>query len=75
MATYAWAELIKRWESERLTTEQVIGQLLQQGQQSQTTVQPLVQTTQRRQEALEQALAALSTRVAVMEKQLSSRMG
>jgi hypothetical protein len=64
MAMYAWDELLNLWENERLTTEQVIGQLLQQAQHSQTTLQ----AGQRRQEALEQALAALSTRVGVLER-------
>ncbi len=31
---YEWAELIKLWEHERLTMEQVIGQLLRYSQQS-----------------------------------------
>ena len=31
---YEWSELIKLWELEQLTTEQVIGQLLRHGQQS-----------------------------------------
>ena len=29
---YEWSELIKLWELEQLTTEQVIGQLLRHGQ-------------------------------------------
>ncbi len=31
---YEWAELIKLWEHERLTMEQVIGQLLRYSEQS-----------------------------------------
>ena len=54
MAMYAWAELIKLWELERLSTEQVIGQLLQQGQQQSSALAAV----QRRQDGLEQLLAA-----------------
>ena len=55
MAMYTWAELLKLWETERLSVEQVIGQLLQQGQQSQTAAL----NTQRQLAALEQRVAAL----------------
>lgn len=63
MAMYAWAELLKLWELERLSTEQVIGQLLQQGQQHSSALAAV----QRRQEGLEQLLAALAARVTALE--------
>ena len=63
MAMYAWAELLKLWELERLSTEQVIGQLLQQGQQHSRALAAV----QRRQEGLEQLLAALAARVTALE--------
>ncbi|MFN8489804.1 MAG: hypothetical protein U0350_19620 [Caldilineaceae bacterium] len=52
---YEWTELMKLWEQERLTPEQMIGQLLRHGQQLQNTQLVL----QRRLEMLEQALEAL----------------
>jgi hypothetical protein len=69
MGAYAWAELKTLWEHERLSMEQVIGQLLAHGEQSHNHWQ----TSQRQQEALERALAALTARVAVLETQLSKR--
>ena len=63
MAMVAWAELIKLWENERVSTEQVIGQLLQQGQQNSS----VLVAVQRRQDGLEQLLAALNARVAALE--------
>ncbi len=46
-----------------MDTEQAIGQLLQWGEQT----QPVLATLQRRLDAQEQALAALTARVAVLE--------
>ena len=63
MAMYAWAELLKLWELERLSTEQVIGQLLQQGQHQNSALAAV----QRRQDGLEQLLAALAARVTTLE--------
>jgi len=63
MAMYAWAELLKLWELERLSTEQVVGQLLQQGQQQNSTLAAV----QRQQDGLEQLLAALAARVSALE--------
>ena len=63
MAMYDWAELLKLWELETLSTEQVIGQLLQQVEQN-TSVLVAVQ---RRQDTLEQLVAALVARVVMLE--------
>lgn len=60
---YAWAELLKLWELESLSTEQVIGQLLQQGQHQNSALAAV----QRRQDGLEQLLAALAARVTTLE--------
>ncbi len=60
---YEWSELIRLWEREQLTTEQVIGQLLRHGQ----TGAGAFVATQRQVEALAQTLAALVARVAVLE--------
>jgi len=37
MAMYDWQELLARWEQEKLTAEQAIGQLLQWGQEATRT--------------------------------------
>lgn len=66
---YEWAELIKLWEHEQLTTEQVIGQLLRHGQ---TSASAYV-TTQRQVEMLAQTLAALTARVAALEASQAKR--
>ena len=63
MAMYAWAELLKLWELERLSTEQVIGQLVQYGQQNSSALAAV----QRRQDGLEQLLTALVARVTALE--------
>jgi len=55
---YDWAELIKLWELERLTTEQVIGQLLKYGE----AVHRGEAALQRRVETLEQTVATLIAR-------------
>jgi len=55
--------LLKLWELEHLSTEQVIGQLLQQGQQQSSALVAV----QRRQDGLEQLLAALAARVTALE--------
>lgn len=62
MAMYAWGELLKLWEQERLTMEQVIGQLLQQGQASNNT-----------QRTLQRQIDALERRLALLEAQLPKR--
>ena len=62
MAMYAWDELLKLWAQERLTIEQVVGQLLQQGQASNS-----VQT------ALQRQLDALERRLTLLEAQLPKR--
>jgi hypothetical protein len=56
MSMYTWVELLKLWEQERLTIEQVVGQLLQQGQAS-----------QRAQTALQRQLETLERRLALLE--------
>ncbi|MFN8490586.1 MAG: hypothetical protein U0350_23555 [Caldilineaceae bacterium] len=56
---YAWSELIRLWEQERLTAEQVIGQLLKYGEQRERAEAALL----RRVEILEQTVATLSARV------------
>jgi len=59
MAMYAWGELLTLWAQERLTIEQVVGQLLQQGQASnhaQTTIQRQVDALERRLALLEAQL-------------------
>jgi len=55
MAMYAWGELLKLWAQERLTIEQVVGQLLQQGQASNDAQSVM----QRQLDALERRLARL----------------
>ena len=62
MAMYAWGELLKLWAQERLTIEQVVGQLLQQGQASQST-----------QTALQRQLDTLERRLALLEAQPPKR--
>ena len=62
MAMYAWDELLKLWTQERLTIEQVVGQLLQQGQASNS-----VQTAMQRQ------LDTLERRLTLLEAQLPKR--
>jgi len=60
---YEWSELIKLWELERLTTEQVIGQLLRHGEQSHRTIAD----TRRQLEILTQTLTTLTARVTTLE--------
>ena len=60
---YEWSELIKLWELERLTTEQVIGQLLRHGEQSQRTMAD----TRRQLEILTQTLTTVTARVTALE--------
>jgi len=55
---YEWTELIKLWEQERLTPEQVIGQLLRYGQQVHSAEAEL----RRRLETLEQTMATFVAR-------------
>ena len=55
---YEWTELIKLWEQERLTPEQVIGQLLRYGQQVYSAEAEL----RRRLETLEQTMATFIVR-------------
>ncbi|MCE7983690.1 MAG: hypothetical protein DYG89_21150 [Caldilinea sp. CFX5] len=63
---YDWRELKLLWEHERLTTEQVIGQLLGWGEQTHTTAF----TLQRRQELLEQQVKTLVAQVTTLQEQL-----
>ncbi|MFN8490158.1 MAG: hypothetical protein U0350_21400 [Caldilineaceae bacterium] len=44
---YTWPELIHLWEREQLTTEQVIGQLLQHGAAQQTLIEALQRRLER----------------------------
>jgi hypothetical protein len=44
MSRYEWNELIKGWQNETLTCEQVIGQLLLWGQETTSQVQQLATT-------------------------------
>ena len=60
---YDWIELTKLWEVERVTTEQVIGQLINHGEAQHRTLVAL----QRRQEQIEQAIAGLTVRVTQLE--------
>ncbi len=69
MATHEWQELRHRWEREQLSQEQMLGQLLQWGEQHHTTIT----STQRQVEALEQAVAALTTRMTTLETRLVKR--
>ncbi len=55
---YDWTELIERWEHERMTPEQVIGQLLKYGEQSHKNEAEL----RRRLETVEQTVAMLVAR-------------
>ncbi|MFN8491620.1 MAG: hypothetical protein U0350_28740 [Caldilineaceae bacterium] len=66
---YEWVELIRLWEREQLTTEQVIGQLLRHGQ----TDAGAYVATQRQMETLAQALAALTARVTALEASQGKR--
>ena len=53
---YDWSELIKLWEHEQLTTEQVLGQLLRYGEQhhqNNTALQRQVETLDARLTVLE----------------------
>ena len=64
MAVYDWETLKWQWEHDKVSMEQMIGQLLQWGEQThqQST------TNQRQMEALERRVIALVARVAVLEQ-------
>ncbi|MFN8486456.1 MAG: hypothetical protein U0350_02625 [Caldilineaceae bacterium] len=66
---YEWTELMRLWEHEQLTAEQVIGQLLRHGQTSAGESS----TTQRQVETLTQTLAVLAARVTALEASLAKR--
>lgn len=61
---YEWSELIKLWEREQMTPEQVIGQLLKQGEAQQA----LLTALQRRLEQVEQTVTPRAGTPAVDSK-------
>ncbi|MFN8489975.1 MAG: hypothetical protein U0350_20480 [Caldilineaceae bacterium] len=69
MAAYDWTVLKRQWERAELSTEQMVGQLLQWGEQ---THQQNV-AHERQLAALERQLAALTARVAALESQRLSK--
>ena len=64
---YDWRELKLLWEHERLTTEQVIGQLIRWGEQTHTAAF----TLQRQHELLEQQVKNLAAQVTALQGQLA----
>lgn len=65
MSRYEWNELVKGWQTEALTCEQVIGQLLLWGQETTTQVQQLeaiCTTLKRHLEVIESRLDRLERR-------------
>ncbi len=72
METYDWDVLIRRWETERITEVQVIGQLILQGKSASdllwslrvagTNLENRVKTLEKRLTALEERLNALERR-------------
>ena len=67
---YEWSELIKLWELEQLTTEQVLGQLLRHGQQSHS----VNADTQRQVEQLARTITTLTARVTALEAPQAKRL-
>ena len=71
METYDWDDLIKRWEVERITQVQVIGQLLLHGKSNHKllwSVKVNVAKLESQVEALVERLTALEERLKTLEK-------
>ena len=73
MDTYEWDDLIKRWETERITQVQVIGQLLLHGKSAANllrSVRITVANQERQMKKLEKRLTALEERLKALERRL-----
>jgi hypothetical protein len=71
MAVYDWAVLKRQWEQAGLSVEQMVGQLLQWGEQTHEQGQ----AHQRQIAALERQLAGLAARVTALESQRPAPKG
>ncbi|MFN8492151.1 MAG: hypothetical protein U0350_31420 [Caldilineaceae bacterium] len=68
MAAYDWETLKWQWEHDKVSMEQMMGQLLQWGEQTHQQCT----NHQRQLEALERQVIALAARVTVLEQQRST---
>lgn len=69
MAAYDWIVLKRQWERAELSVEQMVGQLLQWGEQTHQQNS----AHERQLTALERQLSALTARVAALESQRLSK--